>query len=162
MKIDELDLKLLALLSKNGRISSAEMARIVSVSERTVSNHVTNLIENGVISICGIVNRQFFGYDVVADVYCLVEDADMEEVAKEIGKFPEVSYVAISFGDRDISVQVFCKSTEEVKDFVLKKLSRLPGIGRTTTVILPTVIKEITEWNPVEVEMIGEEQAQKR
>ncbi len=162
MKIDELDLKLLALLSKNGRISSAEMARIVSVSERTVSNHVTNLIENEVISVCGIVNRHFFGYDVVADVYCLVEDADMEEVAKEIGKFPEVSYVAISFGDRDISVQVFCKSTEEVKDFVLKKLSRLPGIGKTTTVILPTVIKEITEWKPVEVEMIGEEQAKVR
>jgi len=161
MKIDELDLKLLALLSKNGRISSAEMARIVSVSERTVSNHVTNLIENEVISICGIVNRQFFGYDVVADVYCLVEDADMEEVAKEIRKFPEVSYVAISFGDRDISVQVFCKSTEEVKDFVLKKLSRLPGIGRTTTVILPTVIKEITEWKPVEIEMMGEEQAKR-
>lgn len=157
MKIDELDLKLLALLSKNGRISSAEMARIVGVSERTVSNHVTNLIENGVVSIYGVVDRHFFGYDVVADIYCLVEDADMEEVAKEIGKFPEVSYVAISFGDRDVSVQVFCKSTEEVKDFVLKKLSRLPGIARTTTVILPTVIKEIHEWNPIELETKGVE-----
>jgi len=48
-----------------------------------------------------------------------------------------------------------------VKDFVLKKLSRLPGIGRTTTVILPTVIKEITEWKPVEIEMMGEEQAKR-
>jgi len=159
MKIDELDLKLMALLSKNGRISSAEMARIVGVSERTVSNHVTNLIENEVISIYGIVNRHFFGYDVVADIYCLIEDVDMEKTAKEIGKFPEVGYVAISFGDRDISVQVFAKSTEEVKDFVLKKLSRLPGIARTTTVILPTVIKEIYEWNPIEVETIGEQQS---
>ena len=155
MKIDELDLKLLALLSENGRISSAEMARIVGTSERTVSNHVTNLIENDVISLVGIVNRQFFGYEVVADIFCQVEGADMEETAKEIGKFPEVSYVAISFGERDISVQVMCKSTKEVQDFVLKKLSRVPGVSRTTTVIVPTVIMDIYEWKPIEVEDIG-------
>ena len=130
MKIDELDLKLLALLSKNGRVSSAEMARSLGVSERTISNRVGNLIDEDVVSIFGVVNRKFFGYDVVADIYCLVEDADMEEVANEIAAFPEVAYVAISFGDRDISVQVFCKSTEEVKDFVLRKLAPLPGIGR--------------------------------
>jgi DNA-binding Lrp family transcriptional regulator len=130
------------------------MGRILGVSERTVSKHVTNLIENDIISIQGFINRQFFGYDVVADIYCLIEDTDMEELAREIAKFPEVSYVAISFGDRDISVQVFAKSTEDVKDFVLKKLSRLPGIARTTTVILPTVIKEIYEWNPAEVETV--------
>jgi len=157
MKIDDLDLKLLALLSKNGRISFAEMARIVGASERTVSNHVTNLIENGVISIYGIVNRHFFGYEVAADIFCQVEGADMEETAKEIGKFPEVSYVAISFGDRDISVQVMSKSTKALQDFVVKKLSRVPGIVRTTTVIVPTVIKDIYEWKPIEVEMIGEE-----
>jgi DNA-binding Lrp family transcriptional regulator len=157
MKIDELDLKLLALLSENGRISSAEMARIIGTSERTVSNHVTNLIENDVISLVGIVNRQFFGYGVVADIFCQVEGADMEETAKEIGKFPEVSYVAISFGERDISVQMFSKSTKEVQDFVLKKLSQVAGIVRTTTVIVPTVIKDIYEWKPIEVEEIGEE-----
>lgn len=156
MKIDELDLKLLGLLSKNGRISSAEMARILDVNERTISNRVMNLIEKGVVNIFGFVNRKYFGYDVVADVYCLVEDVDMEATARKIAAFPEVSYVAISFGDRDISVQVFAKSTEEVKDFVLKKLSQLPGIGRTTTVILPTVIKEIYEWNPIEVETTGD------
>ena len=157
MKIDELDLQLLDLLSENGRMSSAEMARIVDASERTVANHVINLIENGVISFFGIVNRQFFGYEVVADIFCQVEGADMEEIAKEIGKFPEVSYVAISFGERDISVQMFSKSTKGVQDFVLKKLSHVPGIVRTTTVIVPTVIKDIYEWKPLEVEMIGEE-----
>jgi Lrp/AsnC family transcriptional regulator for asnA, asnC and gidA len=154
MKINELDLKLLALLSENGRVSSAEMARITGASERTVANHVTNLIEKGVISLVGIVNRQFFGYEVVADIFCQVEAADLEETAKEISKFPEVSYVAISFGDRDISVQVMSKSTKDVHDFVVKKLSRVPGIVRTTTLIVPTVIKDIFEWKPIEIVQI--------
>lgn len=158
MKIDELDLKLLGLLSSDGRISSAEMARTLGVSERTVSNHVSSLIENGVISIVGFINRHCFGYDVVADIYCLIEGVDMEDMARDIARFPEVSYVAISFGDRDISVQVFAKSPQEVKDFVQKKLAPLPGIARTTTVILPTVIKEITEWRPIEVEMTGKQE----
>jgi DNA-binding Lrp family transcriptional regulator len=158
MKIGELDLKLLALLSENGRISGAEMARSVGANERTVANHVASLIENDIISIVGIVNRHFFGYEVVADIFCQVEAADLEETAKEIGKFSEVSYVAISFGDRDISVQVMSKSTKEVQNFVLEKLSRVPGIVRTTTVIVPTVIKDIYEWKPIEVELSGKKQ----
>ena len=61
MKIDDLDLGILSLLSKNGRISSAEMARNLDVSERTVSKRVTNLLERDVISIVGFVNRLGLG-----------------------------------------------------------------------------------------------------
>jgi Lrp/AsnC family transcriptional regulator for asnA, asnC and gidA len=131
------------------------MARLTGASERTVVNRVTNLIESGVISIKGIVNRQFFGYEVVADIFCQVEAAALEEIAKKIGTFPEVSYVAIAFGELDISVQMFAKSTKEVQDFVVKKLSKVPGIVRTTTVIVPTVITDIYEWKPIEVTEIG-------
>jgi Lrp/AsnC family transcriptional regulator for asnA, asnC and gidA len=155
MKIDELDLKLLGMLSQNGRISSAEMARLTGASERTVANRVTHLIEAGVIEIKGIVNRKFFGYEVVADIFCQVEAADLEEIAKDISTFPEVSYVAIAFGELDISVQMFAKSTKEVQDFVVKKLSKVPGVVRTTTVIVPTVVTDIYEWKPIEITEIG-------
>jgi len=158
MKIDELDLQLLNLLSHNGRISSAEMARVTGASERTVANRVTNLIESGVISIRGIVNRNFFGYEVVADIFCQVEAVDLEEVAKEISTFPEVSYVAIAFGELDISVQIYAKSTKDVQEFVVKKLLKVPGVVRTTTVIVPTVITDIYEWKPFEITEIGEKQ----
>lgn len=160
MKIDELDLKLLALLSENGRISSAEMGRIVGVNERTVANRVTNLIENGIISIRGTITRHFFGYDVVADIFCQVETPKLEEIAEEISKFPEVSYVAISFGERDISIQIYSKSTKDVHDFVVNKLTKVPGVLRTTTVIVPTVIKDTNNWKPIEIEHIREKEPQ--
>jgi DNA-binding Lrp family transcriptional regulator len=155
MKIDERDLKLLGMLSQNGRISSAEMVRVTGADERTVAKRMTNLIESGVIIIKGIVNRNFFGYEVVADIFCWVEAADLEETAKKISKFPEVSYVAIAFGELDISVQMFGKSTKDVQDFVVQKLSRIPGVVRTTTIIVPTVITDIYEWEPLEVTEIG-------
>lgn len=158
MKIDELDLQLLGLLSQNGRISSAEMARVTGASERTVANRVVNLIESGVVSIKGIVNRNFFGYDVVADIFCQVESADLEEVAKEISTFSEVSYVAIAFGELDISVQMYAKSTKEVQEFVVKKLLKVSGIVRTTTVIVPTVITDIYDWRPLEITEISQKQ----
>ena len=156
MNIDELDLKLLAQLSENGRISSAEMARILGVNERTVANRVTSLIEQGIISIKGVINRHFFGYEVVADILCQVETAKLEDVAKEISKFPEVSYLAISFGDQDISIQIYSKSTKDVQDFVVNKLARFPGVIRTNTVIVPTVIKDVNDWKPNEIEQIRE------
>lgn len=148
MKIDELDKSLLALLAKNGRISAAEMARLVDANERTVANRVNSLIEHGYISIIGVIHGKPFGYTVMADIFCKVEVTNLDEVARKIAEYPEVRYVAISFGDQDISVQVMARTTEELYRFVSEKLARLPGIERTNTVIVPRVVKDIHEWLP--------------
>lgn len=150
MKIDELDKKLLALLAKDGRISAAEMARLVDANERTVVNRVNNLIEQSYISIIGVIHGKPFGYTVMADIFCKADVANLDEVARKIAEFPEVRYAAISFGDQDISVQVMAKTTEELYHFVSDKLARIPGVERTSTVIVPKVIKEIHEWLPPE------------
>lgn len=152
-KIDELDKKLLALLARDGRMSSAQMARIVGAGERTVVNRVNKLIQSGAISIIGVINSTFFGYEVMADIFCEVESSKLDEVARSVAEFPEVRYVAVSFGDRDISIQVVTKSTAELHKFVTEKLVRIPGVERASTVVVPTVIKDIHEWLPEELDV---------
>lgn len=156
MKIDELDKKLLILLAKEGRMTSAEMAKIVGAHERTVVNRVNNLIRSAIVSIIGVINHEHFGYRVTADIFCEVEVGNLDEISRKIAEFPEVRYVAIAFGERDISVQVVSKSTAELYEFVSNKLARLPGIKRTNTVIVPKVIKDIHEWLPPEFNLIAD------
>jgi hypothetical protein len=43
------------------------------------------------------------------------------------------------------------KSTGELHKFVTEKLARVPGVERTSTVVVPTVIKDIHEWLPEEL-----------
>jgi DNA-binding Lrp family transcriptional regulator len=157
MKIDDLDKKLLALLTKDGRMSSSQLARIVGASERTVVNRVNKLVQNDIISITGKIKRDYFGYDVMADIFCKVESTNLNEIARKIAEFPEVSYVAISFGEQDISLQVVAKSPAELYDFVTNRLLRLPGIERTNTVVVPTVVKDFNEWLPPELKMVRDQ-----
>ena len=151
MKIDELDRKILRLLAGDGRMPSAEISRLVGAPERTVSYRIKTLVQKDAISIVGIINHNYFGYDVIGDVFCRVENADLEEVAINLAGFPEVSYLTISFGDNDISLQVLCKSNAELLEFVSKKLLKVPGIAKTTTVIVPNIIKDSYQWVPPEL-----------
>jgi Lrp/AsnC family transcriptional regulator for asnA, asnC and gidA len=153
--MDDLDKQLLSLLTKDGRMPSARLARIVGASERTVANRVNRLIRSGAISIIGVVNHEFFGYEVMADILCEAEPRSLDEIAAQVAEFPEVSYVAVSFGDRDISLQAVAKSTAQLYEFVTGKLARVPGIERTRTVIVPKVVKDFHEWLPEEITSVA-------
>lgn len=151
MKIDELDKKILALLAKDGRMSNAEIARVVGAGERTVNNRVKNLIDSEVVHIIGVINAKVFGYKVTADVLCEVDAARIETIAHEIASLPETRYVAISFGEHNVSAQIESKSTQELYHFVAQKLSKISGIQKITTIIIPEIIKDIEDWVPVEL-----------
>jgi Lrp/AsnC family transcriptional regulator for asnA, asnC and gidA len=152
MKIDDLDRQLLSLLAQDGRMTSAEMARVVSENERKVAYRVNSLLQSGVISVLGIFNPEFFGYELIADVYCQVELAKLNEVARRIAEFPEVRFVQAVFGDHDIAFQVLKKSSSELYNFVSTKLAGVPGIIKTTTTITATLFKDIHQWIPQEVQ----------
>jgi Lrp/AsnC family transcriptional regulator for asnA, asnC and gidA len=156
MKIDDLDRQLLTLMAQDGRMTSAEMARAVGENERKVAYRVNSLLQSGVISILGIFNPEFFGYEVIADIYCQVELGKIEEVAKKIAEFPEVQWVQAVFGDHDVAFQVLMKSSSELSKFVSTKLAGVPGIIKTTTNISSAVFKDIHEWIPPEVQEDGE------
>ena len=154
--MDDLDGRLLALLTEDGRMPSAQLARIVGASERTVANRVNRLISSGAISIVGVISYEFFGYEVMADILCEVEPRNLDLIARQVAEFPEVSYVAMSFGDRDLSIQAVAKSTAQLYEFVTEKLARVPGIERTRTVIVPKVVKDFHEWLPAEVSSVAD------
>ncbi len=154
MKLDNLDKRILALLAKDGRMPSAEIARAVGAGDRTVANRVNHLIEAGVVSVIGVINEEFFGYEITADIFCQVHTAELEEIAAKIAELPETRYVAASFGEHDISLQVVSKSPAELYRFIAKKLSKIPGINKVTTIIIPTVLKDIQDWMPPELNMI--------
>lgn len=149
--MDELDKKILALLAKDGRMSNAEIARKVEAGERTVHNRVKNLIDAGIVNIIGVINGVAFGYEVTADILCVVEASRLKEIAHEIAALPETRYVAISFGDHNVAAQVEAKSTQDLYHFVAQKLSKIPGIHKVRTVIIPEIIKDIEEWVPIEL-----------
>jgi Lrp/AsnC family transcriptional regulator for asnA, asnC and gidA len=153
VELDELDKKILALMSRDGRISSAEIARTLGENERKVVYRVNSLLESRTISIFGVISPEIFGYEVIGDVYCQVQVGSLDSVAHKLGEFPEVRYVQSAFGEDDITFQVLAKNTEELHEFVAERLPTISGIVRTKTSIVAKVYKEIHQWLPPEVEI---------
>jgi Lrp/AsnC family transcriptional regulator for asnA, asnC and gidA len=147
-QIDEIDNNIVNLLMKDGRMSAAEIARqIGNISERAVRYRVDRMIAEGLFKVSAIINPKAVGYSVIADVFIEVESGLIFDVAERLTEYDCVSYVACSIGERDISVQVVAHSTDEVYAFVTEVIGKVPGVRKTTTSIVPRVLKDVYEWH---------------
>lgn len=146
-QMDKTDIKIVNLLMDDGRLSAAVIARdIGGISERTVRYRIDRLVEEGVIRVSAIVNPKAIGYQVIADVMLEVEADSILEVAQSMTKYDCVTYVAYAIGDTDLSVQIVARDNDEVYRFVTEVIGKTPGVRKTTTMIVPQVLKDIYQW----------------
>jgi len=149
---DRTDWKIIAILNEDGRISSAEIARqLGDVSARTVTNRINGLTEQGIINIRSIVNPDMVGYGILADVFIEVEPGNLQSMAEHLADLPQISYVACATGDTDVIISVRARNINELYDFVIETLGKIPGVRHTRTFLLPLKIKNIATWMPPDV-----------
>jgi Lrp/AsnC family transcriptional regulator for asnA, asnC and gidA len=146
--LDLTDRRIVSLLLRDGRLSSAEITRRLGdvVSERSVRYRIERLRKVGVIRVSAIVNPQALGYVVTGDVIIEVAAGKLRTIAEELTVFPNVSYVAASAGEGDLSIQVYAHDNQELLRFVDEVVGRLDGVLRTRTVMVPWKLKDVYEW----------------
>lgn len=146
-EFDTLDIKIVNLLLEDGRMSASEIARrIGDISERAVRYRIDRMIEEDVIQISAVVNPESLGYTIKADVWLEVESDLILDVARKMASFENVTYVACGIGQNDISIQVVAKDTAEIYHFVTEVVRKVPGVRKTTTSIVPIVLKDVYQW----------------
>lgn len=146
-EIDKIDKNIINILMDNGRMPAAEIARrIGGISERVVRYRIEQIVKEGYIQISAITNPKSLGYIVTADVFLEVESGEINNVANTASEYECVSYVACSIGERDISIQVVGHDTDEVYHFVTDVIGKIPGVRKTTTSIVPLIIKDVYQW----------------
>jgi Lrp/AsnC family transcriptional regulator, regulator for asnA, asnC and gidA len=145
---DEIDRRIVELLMEDGRIAAAEIARQVGggISERVVRYRIQRMVDEQMIQIRPIVNPQAFGLTTRADVLLEVESDAIMEVARKVMDYECVTYAACSIGEMDVSIQVVGKDTAEIYHFVTEVIGKLPGVRKTTTSIVPIVLKDVYQW----------------
>lgn len=163
-KVDQTDRSIVHLLIEDGRMPSAEIARrLGNVSERAVSYRIGRLLKDGVVRVCAVVNPKAVGFPVTADILIEVEPGRVLEVARRMAELECVSYVACSTGDRDLSIQVVARDNEELYRLVTEIIGKVPGVRKTSTVLVPLVLKDVYDWRiPESVGVIRKEGKRER
>lgn len=146
-QIDNIDKKIINLLMEDGRMPASDLARhLGDISERMVRYRIDRMIKEGYIQISAITHPKSLGYAVTADVFLEVESSAITDVAKKVSEYECVSYVACAIGESDISIQIIGHNTDEVYQFVTEVIGKIPGVRKTTTSIVPLVLKDIYQW----------------
>jgi Lrp/AsnC family transcriptional regulator for asnA, asnC and gidA len=144
---DKMDVKIVNILLDDGRMPASEIARrIGDISERAVRYRIDRMIGDGVIQVSAVAKPYAFGFTTIADVWMEVESDRILEVAKKMAEFDNVSYVACGIGESDVSIQVVAKDTAEIYQFITEVVRKVPGVRKTTTSIVPLIIKDVYQW----------------
>lgn len=144
---DKTDIKIVNILLDDGRTPASEIARrIGDISERAVRYRIDRMVDAGIIQISAVAKPQAFGLTTIADIWLEVESDRILEVAKKMAAFDNVSYVACGIGESDVSIQVVAKDTAEIYQFITDVVRKVPGVRKTTTSIVPLIIKDVYQW----------------
>ncbi len=135
--IDELDRKILSLITKNARIPFLEVARECSVSGAAVHQRVQRLVNLGVITGSQFnVDPQKLGYTTCAYIGIFLEEASLfEKVVGQIDDIPEVLECHYTTGNYAIFIKLIAKDNNHLKNILNKKIQAIKGIERTDTFI---------------------------
>ena len=154
-KIDNLDKKILSILSKNARIPFKEVAEECSVSRAAIHQRVQKLIEGGIITGSGFdVNPKSLGYRTCTYVGITLERGSMyKEVVKRLELIPEVVECHFTTGPYTMMVKLYARDNEQLMHLLNGQLQEIPGVVATETLIsLEQSIKREIPVKFVEIE----------
>jgi Lrp/AsnC family transcriptional regulator for asnA, asnC and gidA len=144
---DKIDIKIVNLLLEDGRMPASEIARrLEDISERAVRYRIDRMVSEGIIQISAVARPQAFGLTTIADIWMEVESDRILEVARKMAEFDWVSYVACGIGESDVSIQIVAKDTTEIYHYVTEVVRKVPGVRKTTTSIVPLILKDVYQW----------------
>jgi DNA-binding Lrp family transcriptional regulator len=151
MTYENLDERLINALLDDGRASLRSLAERLDVSVTTVSNHLSDLEERGVIKgYTPKVDYDELGYDVTAVIQLKVEGSALPEITDRLQGHQQMVSVYEVTGDHDVIAIGKFRDTDAMNDQI-KELLVDPDIKESnTSVVLNTVLEN--EQFPLDVE----------
>lgn len=136
-KIDNLDKKILSILSKNARIPFKDVAAECGVSRAAIHQRVQHLINGGVITGSGFdVNPKSIGYNTCTYVGLNLERGSMyKDVVKQLKDIPEIVECHYTTGSYTMLLKVYARDNEQLMDLLNNKMQMIPGVVSTETLI---------------------------
>ncbi len=133
--IDQLDEKILKLITKNARIPFLEVARECGVSGAAIHQRVQRLLNIGVVLGSEfIVSPQKLGYNTCAYMGIHLDKAKFHtQVVEALREIPEVVECHYTTGQYAIFIKIQTKTNKHLKQIIDEELQKIEGIARTET-----------------------------
>ena len=143
---DEIDDAILRELQADGRLSNADLARRIGLSQAATHGRVRRLERDGVIAgYVALVYREQAGFDLLCLISIGIQLHHQDAVARTrtaLAALPEVLECHHLTGQFDYLLKVILPDRRALERFVVEKLTPLPGIARIQTSVVLAVVKD--------------------
>jgi len=143
---DEIDLKIMQLLSKNGKLGNKEIAHEIGLSVSPTFERVKRLERNGAIEgYKAIINKKSIGkgLQVFCNVSLKAHNLDLIEAFEDqIVHIEEVAKCYHLAGNFDYSLLVEVPDIDSYQDFLKQKLASIPNIANVQSSFVLSLIKK--------------------
>ena len=137
LKVDELDKKILEMISCNARLPFKEVAEVCGVSRAAVHQRVQHLVDAGVIVGSGFhVDPSCLGYNTCTYVGITLEKGSMyKRVVEEFEKIPEIVECHFTTGPYTMLIKLYAKDNAHLMTLLNDRLQEIDGVVSTETLI---------------------------
>lgn len=134
--LDELDRKILKLISEDARIPFLEVARVCNVSGAAVHQRIQKLTSIGILKGSKfIIDPEKIGYETCAYIGLYLKDPEsFDVVVEKLRKIPEVVECHYTTGGFDMFIKIFARNNHHLLEIIHDQLQPL-GLSRSETII---------------------------
>lgn len=136
--IDNLDRKILSIISQNARTPFIEVAEVCGVSRAAIHQRVQKMFDNGTLLGSGYqVNPQHLGYNVCAYVGLMLDTGKAyDSVSKELENIPEIVESVFTLGAYGIMVKLYARDNAHLLHILNDQLLSIPHVTNTETLAI--------------------------
>ncbi len=141
-RLDEVDRRIVARLSRDARLSNGQIAGDLGVTEGTVRARIKRMEEEKLIRLTAVTNIDRFGDALLAYIWIEVERSNRTRaVARALATIPELGFVGVMLGRSDILAITMVRNTEHLAEFVHTRISSIDGVRRTESTLGVNFVK---------------------
>lgn len=134
-KLDDLDRKILKIITQNARIPFKDVAEECGVSRAAVHQRVQKMFDNHIIIGSGYqVDPKELGYQMCAFVGVRLEKGNMyKAVTSHLNDIPNVTEVHYCLGTYSMILRLYAKDDHDLLHLLNDKILEIPGVASTET-----------------------------
>jgi Lrp/AsnC family transcriptional regulator for asnA, asnC and gidA len=137
--LDETNLRIIDILSRDASRPFVEIARELEISDATVHMRVRRLVAAGVIRRFTVAtDSRLLGYGHLAFMGINIKEASADEVTEALSQ----EEIHEMHGRFDLLLKIRARSLEEMRDIVVNKIRRLPQITEAELMAVLKTTKE--------------------
>ena len=140
-KIDELDQKIIALLSDDARLSNRKIAADLGFTEGTIRSRVKRLEDENYIRFTAVTSMAHMNTPQLGQIGIHAEQDKIRDVAEAVAQIAEINAVIILLGRFDILAIGLFEGLQDVHQVASNRILDIKGVRLVETSLVVDTVK---------------------